>query len=543
MSARHEAHGSLSEQLSSLLQGLMDELEAGAASVSLPGLATHGDRTEGDIALELTEPSRRRSRGSTELRASIRHAGRELGLVTLALPGDADLEKSERALDTLADRLALLAHRRVTTEFARRRFGQDLALVGSSKPLWQLERDIEQAARTELPVLVIGDFGTEVSATACAIHAAGRQGDGPFIELRCEFQEPDGFAGALSTALAEAEGGTLYLNRIDALSPSQLQLLPNSLDSAFGQWLGSGSRGEATTRFVASSQLSSRELAHEKDMPASLAAELDVLSIQVPSLRDRATDIPHLVEHFRLKHGGEQAQLDDAVLRSLCQHSWPGNVFELERVIARLVALRRDETIRFDDLARLAPQVLPERQREQTDEWSSGETPGPTPAATTEGRRRLARSLLAGDRSSLDGFHPGLQRALVFLTNHHAEEITVARTAREAYLSASHLAHLFKQQLGTSLRPMLATIRIERSLELLLADRQRRVTDIALDSGFGDLSHFLRTFKRIVGMSPRDHRRKALLPAELAPSPTSPALATTRTSPPLVPRRTGSSEV
>jgi AraC-like DNA-binding protein len=106
--------------------------------------------------------------------------------------------------------------------------------------------------------------------------------------------------------------------------------------------------------------------------------------------------------------------------------------------------------------------------------------------------------------------HPALARAVAILAANAAEPLTVAEVAARVHLSPSHLAHLFRGQLDTTLVRLLNGIRIERAKLLLLTDPTLTVTEAAQQAGFSDLRHFQRTFKRSVGTTPRAFRRGRL---------------------------------
>jgi AraC-like DNA-binding protein len=114
------------------------------------------------------------------------------------------------------------------------------------------------------------------------------------------------------------------------------------------------------------------------------------------------------------------------------------------------------------------------------------------------------------DYSGLHAHEMGVQRALRYVGDHYTEEISLGRLARESYISSSHLSFLLKRSLGVPFKSLLAAVRIRRAQQLL-AQTDQSITEISLEVGFGDLSHFERTFKRLVGTNPREYRRRELL--------------------------------
>jgi two-component system response regulator YesN len=101
--------------------------------------------------------------------------------------------------------------------------------------------------------------------------------------------------------------------------------------------------------------------------------------------------------------------------------------------------------------------------------------------------------------------HPNIRRALTFIIDHFAETITLDDAARTAGLSRYHFSRLFHQETGLTFREYLRNLRV-RQAKVLLADRHRRISEVAYTVGFNDLSHFDRTFRRMVGRSPREYR-------------------------------------
>ena len=122
----------------------------------------------------------------------------------------------------------------------------------------------------------------------------------------------------------------------------------------------------------------------------------------------------------------------------------------------------------------------------------------------------LPLRLAAGNFSNLDCMALGIQRALRYVGTNYTEDISLGRLARESFMSPSHLSFLLKRSLGVPFKSLLAAVRIERAKQLLSEPNPSSITDISLEVGFGDLSHFERTFKRLVGTNPREYRRQQI---------------------------------
>jgi len=107
----------------------------------------------------------------------------------------------------------------------------------------------------------------------------------------------------------------------------------------------------------------------------------------------------------------------------------------------------------------------------------------------------------------LDACHPSLQRAIDYIATHCETRLSLTEVAARAYVSSSHLAHLFQQDLGTTFTRFLSSLRVGRAKRLLLDRPRESITVIAAESGFADLRHFERTFKGAVGCTPKEFRK------------------------------------
>lgn len=204
-------------------------------------------------------------------------------------------------------------------------------------------------------------------------------------------------------------------------------------------------------------------------------------------LRQRPQDVEELLAYscheFR-QH--PQQRLDPEVYQQLLQYSWPGNVQQLRRSVARLLLLSEQEQI---DLPR-AMQVLP-------DIFQSKQ---PQP--------QLCQALLDGRLQWLDQFHPSVRKAMGYLSVHFRRDMTLTQLAVNAHCSPSHLSYLLKNNFSISFKQLLNNLRVLYAQQQLRRQPQLRITDLSLDAGFGDLSHFEKMFKRYSGLTPNQFRKQ-----------------------------------
>ena len=430
-----------------------------------------------------------------------------------------DQEAFQKCFQRLAHRLALHIHRDRLRHFSRRFLNQELALVGTSEELERVEDFVECASLVDLPVLVDGEFGTEKVQVVCALHYASRARGGPLVEIRCSSQQPTSSPGP-SRWFEQAEGGTLFLNGLDDLHPELQARLPDFLESRVSQWIGRAKNEPRAVRVIASTTQDLRKLVEQHRFSRVLFAELNFLTVRVPPLRKRRRDIPDLVHYICGKYGqsADGQTIDHEALELLNAYDWPQNVFEMEWVLGRLIAMRGDRNIRAKDVAELAPGLIESLSADQSRGRQSVDGESRLPMAAAMNREDggvdsvsvewLANAIIEGELGELGNIHISVSRALKHIGENFQDEITLGELAGAAGVSPSHLCYLFKSTLGITFKTLLGMVRIEKAKQLLLENAQHRITDISLDVGFGDLSHFEKTFKRMLKVSPREYRRR-----------------------------------
>jgi AraC-like DNA-binding protein len=127
---------------------------------------------------------------------------------------------------------------------------------------------------------------------------------------------------------------------------------------------------------------------------------------------------------------------------------------------------------------------------------------------TTSNNFDLKTHLINKDYQKFNHLHLGLQKALHYLAENYTESLSLTSLAQGAFISPSHLSHLFKHYLKKTFKQILSELRIERAKQIFIATPLIRVTDVSLDVGFGDLSHFEKIFKRYTDMTPREFKNR-----------------------------------
>lgn len=248
------------------------------------------------------------------------------------------------------------------------RFGME-NIVGKDHRMQRMFDMIDSIADTRATVLITGECGTGKSMVARAIHRRSGRRDLPFVELACgampeTLLESELFghaAGAFTGAVGEkigkfqqADRGTIFLDEIGTASPGlQVKLLRVLQDLEFEQVGGTKTFRVDTRVILATNENLSRAVA-EGRFRQDLFYRINVINVELPSLRDRISDIPLLAQHFLhsvCEETGKKVQgFTDEAVTALQRYRWPGNVRELQNVVERAVLLGKGGVIGLEDL-------------------------------------------------------------------------------------------------------------------------------------------------------------------------------------------------
>jgi transcriptional regulator with PAS, ATPase and Fis domain len=248
------------------------------------------------------------------------------------------------------------------------RFGME-SVVGHDHRMLKIFDMIDSVADTRATVLITGESGTGKSLIARAIHRRSGRRDKPFVEVACgalpeTLLESELFghvAGAFTGALGEKRGkfmladeGTIFLDEISTASPAmQVKLLRILQDLEFEQ-VGGNKTFHVDTRVILATNDDLSRMVAEGRFRQDLFYRINVINVELPSLRDRISDIPLLAEHFLRQvcedSGKTVRGFTEDALSALQRYRWPGNVRELQNVIERAVLLGKEGVIGVDDL-------------------------------------------------------------------------------------------------------------------------------------------------------------------------------------------------
>jgi two-component system response regulator HydG len=281
---------------------------------------------------------------------------------------------NQQMLETVKTTLGLAASRAAADEQVATRDDLDARfdfgnLVGRDPKMLRVLQLIGRVAPTQASVLITGESGTGKELVAEALHEHSPRARGPFVKLHCAAlaetileselfgHERGAFTGAAARRdgrFQQADGGTLFLDEIGEISPAiQVKLLRFLQERQFER-VGGNETIKVDVRILAATNRDLARMVKEGHFREDLYYRLNVISIEMPSLRERPTDIPLLAMHFLRKFAGENekpvASFADDALAAMTRYEWPGNVRELENAIERSVIICRGDTVRAGDL-------------------------------------------------------------------------------------------------------------------------------------------------------------------------------------------------
>jgi formate hydrogenlyase transcriptional activator len=255
-------------------------------------------------------------------------------------------------------------------------------IVGSSEALRKVLRQVGKVAHSDSTVLILGETGTGKELIARAIHKRSNRGERAFIGVNCAAipasliaselfgHEKGAFTGATQRRLGRfesANGGTIFLDEVGDLPPEIQIALLRVLQEREIERVGSNRPIPVDVRVLAATHRDLNALVAEGKFRQDLLYRLNVVPIEMPSLRDRAPDIPLLVEYFIDRFGKKAGKkfrtIDRKTLKLFQAYGWPGNVRELQNVIERAVILSDADTFSVDEtwLKHEPPQVASPR--------------------------------------------------------------------------------------------------------------------------------------------------------------------------------------
>ena len=314
--------------------------------------------------------------------------------LAVAFENDQRLHELARMREALeADREALLSR--------LERHDISEVVIGEMGGLASVMERVEQVAKTDAPVLVLGETGSGKEVIARAIHARSRRAKGPVVRINCGAipaelidselfgHERGSFTGAVSTRkgwFERADGGTLFLDEIGELPPAAQVRLLRVLQDGTLERVGAHQTISVDVRIVAATHRHLENMVEEGTFREDLWYRLSVFPVRLPGLRERPEDIPLLAAHFAdragKRLGGAALTPSDEDMALLQAYSWPGNVRELAAVIERAAILGNGKRLDLRTALGFGAQAAPTRA---TGEQRAPSVRPPAPPPRTSG--------------------------------------------------------------------------------------------------------------------------------------------------------------
>jgi DNA-binding NtrC family response regulator len=297
-----------------------------------------------------------------------------------------DLEELLLLIQRVEKEIALIRENRQLKEELREKFRIDFIITASGKMEEALNL-VARVAPSQATVLILGESGTGKELFARAIHYAGPRAGKPLIKVNCAAlpenlleselfgHEKGAFTGAVARRLGrfeQADEGSIFLDEIGDLSPALQSKLLRVLQEKEIERVGGNQTIKIDVRVIAATNRNLEEAIRKGVFREDLYYRLNVVTLSLPSLRERKEDVPILIDHFLKKYSRENKKEAFSPTKEakdlLLHYDYPGNVRELENIIERAVVLGRGENITSQDLPLnlrdSKPEAAPEKSRE-----------------------------------------------------------------------------------------------------------------------------------------------------------------------------------
>lgn len=241
-----------------------------------------------------------------------------------------------------------------------------IAPVGKSRLMHALREQVQQVAPHDTPVLIVGEPGTGREAFARYIHSISSRSAGPFVQLVATGLTDDGAAAAIHGTqdasgvhgglLEQAAGGVLFVNGLEDLPPKAQGMLVAALETMTITRVGSATPVKLNVRIIASATPRLLNADSGSAVRLELLSRLNVITLNVPPLREYAQDVPDLLRYYVDRLVDEERlpfrRFGVAAQNRLRNYPWPGNIRELKNLVQRLLILGGEEEIRLEEIER-----------------------------------------------------------------------------------------------------------------------------------------------------------------------------------------------
>jgi two-component system, NtrC family, nitrogen regulation response regulator NtrX len=275
------------------------------------------------------------------------------------------IEKILLAVDRALEKRSLEIENRILRENLLKK----CRMIGNTPKFTHLKEQIKMAAQSNTRVLILGESGAGKELVAQFLHENSPRSGGPFIEVNCAAipqelieselfgHEKGSFTGAFERKKGKfelADNGTLFLDEIGDMSLQTQAKVLRVIETQNFQRVGGSRNIKVDVRIISATNKDLAEEVKKGNFREDLYFRLNVIPIKVPPLRERADDIPLLVDNFlelfAAEYGQQKKEISHDAVKMLQRHSWPGNIRELKNVLERLVIMTPSKIINAGDM-------------------------------------------------------------------------------------------------------------------------------------------------------------------------------------------------
>lgn len=245
-------------------------------------------------------------------------------------------------------------------------------LIGSSSIMQKLREQINLAAQSNSRVLILGESGTGKEIVARLLHENGIRSNNPFVEVNCAAipqelieselfgHEKGAFTGASERKIGKfelADKGTLFLDEIGDMSLQTQAKVLRVIETQFFQRVGGSKNISVDVRIISATNKNLQEEVKQNRFREDLYFRLNVIPIQIPTLREKKEDIPELIDYFinkfSIENGLKAKVISKDLIKMFKEYDWPGNIRELKNTVERLLIMVPNDIIHIKDAERL----------------------------------------------------------------------------------------------------------------------------------------------------------------------------------------------
>ncbi|MCE2027667.1 helix-turn-helix domain-containing protein [Sessilibacter corallicola] len=356
---------------------------------------------------------------------------------------------------------------------------------GTSLALLETRQNCRLFSKLPMPVFISGAPGSGKLIAAYSVHCHSNPPDSPFITIDCAVAREQDFSALLSHKLSDANHGSLYIRGVEKLTSADLIYLLDIIRTT--------NRNNMDAPFHVRIFLGITDSNNEYDNLTQLEEiEFYCLRLKMPCLQERWPDVSFTIEAFKqLGVIHQKFELTDDAWSVISDYSWPGGFGQFEAFLKKADLLAVDHLVNVNTLRKYFPNI-------------EAVIKNNTNVESSNNKKTTIEAVMAGEVVC----HPALQRACEYIHKNFQQSITMSELAQHSYISSSHLSSLFKKELSQPFKQVLNEYRVHLAKSFISESLSKQITVIAQDVGFSDFSHFEKTFKKNVGVSPGTYRNK-----------------------------------